>query len=385
MIFDTIVVGLGGMGSSALYELARTGQNVLGLEQFTIPHEKGSSHGLSRIIRMAYFEHPSYIPLLKRSYDLWRRLEQESSEQLLISTGSIDASYPGMKIFEGALESCKNHQLDHEVLDFKSLSNRFPGYQLPEGMRALFQPQGGILLPEKAISEYVRLSKLKGAKVSEEEKVIDLERDSQGMRVTTSKNIYFAKNVVVTAGAWIGKLFPELASVAIPERQVVGWFRPYNKKVFGPDNFPVFNMQVDEGHFYGFPSIFETGFKIGKYHHLKEKVDPDNLDIGINRRDENILRECMRTYFPEANGDLLTAKACMFTNTPDGHFIVEKHDDWPVVIAGGFSGHGYKFCSVVGEIIADLISRGECDFNIELFSSHRFSREEQRIVPYSSF
>lgn len=372
--FDSIVIGLGGMGSATLYELAAVkGYKTLGIEQFSIPHEKGSSHGLSRIIRLAYFEHPSYIPLLKRAYYLWNKLQNECSENIFSQTGSIDASYPDDTVFAGSLESCRIYDLEHFIYDGKQLSEKFSGYNLPKNIYALFQPQGGFLNPELSITSYVKQAILNGAVVKENESVISIQRESTGMSVYTDKNVYKASNVIVTAGAWVGKLLPFLASINVAERQVIGWFECEDEPLFLPSRFPVFNMQVEEGKFYGFPSIDNKGFKIGKWHHRFEKINPDSLQPVTDALDESELRACVARYFPKANGKLLSAKVCMFTNTPDEHFIIDKHPKWPLVFACGFSGHGFKFCSVIGEILAQMVRQGKTNLDISWLSYKRFN------------
>ena len=369
--FDCIVIGLGGMGSATLFELKKLGLHVMGLEQFSIPHDKGSSHGLSRIIRLAYFEHPSYIPLLKRSYERWKELEEKSKEELFIKTGSIDASLPEEHIFSGSLESCQKYNLEHEVLDGAHLGERFPGYDLPKNFKAVYQPDGGILIPEKCIKAFTNQALKKGAVVKEGEKVLSIEKDPYGVIITTNQKSYIAKKAVVTAGAWIGELIPHLEALHKPVRQVMGWFQPDPEQEFRKEVFPVFNLGVEEGHFYGFPSLDKTGLKIGKWQHLNEETHPDQLKTEINEKDEMALRDCLK-YFPKANGKLLDAKACMFTNTPDENFLIYEDPNLPVVSASGFSGHGFKFCSVIGEIMGDLITKGKTNYDIDLFSIKRF-------------
>ena len=381
-IFDCLVIGLGGMGSSTLYQLQKRGLQTLGLEQFTIPHEKGSSHGLSRIIRLAYFEHPSYIPLLKRAYELWDELEKRSHQKLFYQTGSLDASTSEGHIFQGSLQSCQSFNLPHEVLTASELKMKSPGFCLPSDFKAVFQPQGGFLIPETCIETSLNQAKKAGAVVKEEVKVESLEKDPQGVRVITSLGEEFvAKQAVLTAGAWSGQLSGELQEHLQPVRQVMGWFQtdPQHAKAFHPSNFPVFNLGLGQDHFYGFPSIEESGLKIGKWQHLNQKVDPDRVDTLISNRDEEVLRECLQTCFPRGNGPLLKAKTCLFTNTPDEHFLIHQHTTLPLVSGSGFSGHGFKFCSVIGEILAELITKGQTDHDILLFSKERFKKEKKTL------
>jgi len=371
--YDAIVLGVGGMGSAAVYHLAHRGLRVLGIERYNIPHEMGSSHGLTRIIRLAYYEHPSYVPLLRRAYELWRRLEHRVQERLLVITGSLDASAEGGPVFEGSRASCAIHHLPYEVLTSRELTVRFPGYRLPEGIVALYQPEGGFLLPERCIVAHVMAAQEMGAEVHGREEVLGWEPAGGGVEVRTDLGRYRADKLVICAGAWTAKLLPELSKLAIPERQVLGWFQPLRPDLFKLQVFPVFNVAVEEGRFYGFPVYGIPGFKVGRYHHLSQQVDPDAMDREVQREDEQVLRTFTRRYFPDAAGPTMSLMTCLFTNTPDEHFILDRHPHLPqVCIAAGFSGHGFKFCSVVGEIMADLAQEGHSRHNLELFRFPRF-------------
>jgi sarcosine oxidase len=373
-MYDTIVVGIGGMGSAALAHLAKRGQRVLGIERFGVPHDRGSSHGITRIIRLAYFEHPAYVPLLRRAYALWRELSEESGRRLLTITGSLDIDVPGGALYEGSLAACALHRLAHEDLSAEEIGRRFPGYCLPDPIRGVLQPDGGYVMSEEAIVAHAEVARRYGASLHLWESVQAWEPKGSGVRVTTDRGTYDARRLVLTAGSWSGTLVPELREVAVPERQVIAWFDPIEPALYAPARFPVFNMRVPEGTFYGIPIEGIPGLKIGRWHHLGEVVDPDALDRSTGARDESVLRECVARYFPQANGPVLSMAACMFTNTPDEHFIIDRHPTVPrVIVAAGFSGHGYKFCSVVGEIIADLAERGETGQDISMFRLDRFA------------
>ena len=374
-MYDAIVIGLGAMGSAALYHLANRGLRVLGLEQFEIPHDKGSSHGVNRIFRLAYYEHPSYVPLMRRARDLWIELEARGDERLIYVTGSIDAGPPDSVVFAGSRESCLIHGLDHEVLDSAELAGRFPGYRLPEDMMGLFQPEGGFVLSEKAIEAHVRVAVANGAEVETRQPVRQWRSTPDGgVQVETAAGRYEAGNLIITAGAWAGALVPRLQSLAIPERQVLGWFQPLRPQLFTLDRFPVFNLAAPEGRYYGFPVFGVPGFKIGRYHHLDEATTPETIDRELHDRDEAILRLAVRRYFPDADGPTTALRTCMFTNTPDEHFLIDTPPDQPqVVFAAGFSGHGFKFASAVGEILADVAHEGHTDTDISMFSLSRFT------------
>ncbi len=372
-MYDVIVLGVGGMGSAALYELAKRGKRVLGLERFDVPHELGSSHGATRIIRLAYYEDGAYVPLLRRAYELWRELEGVTGERVLHVTGSIDAGPEDDWVFKGSHSSCVEHGIPHEVLDAADLHKRFPGYELPDGHFALLQEEGGFLTPERCIVNFVGAAQALGAEVRARERVLEWRETSGGVTVRTERGTFEAAELVVTAGAWAAQQVPGLGGSAQAERQVLGWFQPHKPQLFTPDRFPVFNLAVDEGRYYGFPVYGIPGFKIGLYHHLHETVDPDRLERDVYPRDEAVLRDCVARYFPEANGPTMTLKTCLFTNSPDEHFVIGRHPDFNhVSFAAGFSGHGFKFCSVVGEVLADLAVQGVTPHPVTLFDPQRY-------------
>ena len=371
--YDAIVIGAGGMGSAALYHLAKRGLRPLGLERFAVPHEMGSSHGLTRIIRLAFHEGPEYVPFGRRAYELWRELEQRVGERLLRVTGSVHAGAPGSAGFEDTLRACVEQDVLHSALTSAELSARFPGYGLPPDMMAVIQPDGGFLAPERCVAAHAEAARSLGAEIREGERVLEWNASAGGVRVWTERGAYEAGALVVTAGAWAGRLLPDLAGVAVPERQAVAWFEPEDAALFAPERFPVFIVTLDGEEYYGFPEFGAPGFKVGKFHHDGEAADPDALDRSWRAQDEEMLRDFARRCFPKAAGRMLRMSVCMFTNSPDRHFIIGKHPQWPQVsFAAGFSGHGFKFCSVVGEVMADLAERGETLHDISPFAPARF-------------
>jgi sarcosine oxidase len=357
MSYDVIVVGVGGMGSAAAFQLARRKQRVLGLERFDIPHSMGSSHGISRIIRLPYYEHSDYVPLLKRAFVLWRDIETLSGQELLVTTGSIDAGREDGELFGGALASARLHELPHEVLTGAEVNARYPGYNLPSTIRAIFQPQGGLLASERAIVAHVNAAMSFGAEIHARERVLgwDAHPGGEGVVVTTDHGRYEAGRLILTAGAWIGELAPIVERFAIAERQVLAWLQPKRPEWFTTQRFPVFNIDVEEGRYYGFPIYEVPGFKFGRYHHRGENSAADLVRREVDEADEALLRQFADRYFPQGNGPTMALRTCMFTNTPDEHFIIDHHPARrQVVVASPCSGHGYKFCSVIGEILADL-------------------------------
>lgn len=371
--YDTIVIGVGGMGSATAYHLARRGESVLGLERFDVPHTEGSSHGISRIIRVPQFEDPAYVPLVRRSLELWEQLESGYENQLLYRTGTLDFGPPDSQVFAGSKESCDVHDIDHTVLTGRDLSHRLAGWDVPDGYRAVYQPDGGFLHSEQCIVAHTEAAHAAGARIQARERVIDWEASESGVRVMTDRADYAADRLVTTAGAWTGNLFPALAEYLEPERQVLGWFQPTDPGLFTRANFPVFVADVPEGNYYGFPVFEVPGFKFGKHHHQGETGSPIQVRREPTQEDEELLREFARKYVPAGTGPTMRLASCMYTNTPDREFILDIHPDHAnVVVGAGFSGHGFKFASVVGEILADLALDGDSNHPVDLFALSRF-------------
>lgn len=384
--YDVIVVGVGGVGSAATYRLAERGLDVLGLERYDLPNEMGSSHGHSRIIRKPQHEAPAYVPLVEAAYDRWRALEERTGRELLTTTGSVETGPPGSDLVQSSLASCERHDIDHELLDAAAVNDRFPGYDLPADHRAVYQPDGGFLDPERCVTAHVEAAHEAGATIRAREQVHDWtsiggdphaatpdEDRTGGVRVATSKATYETDRLVVTAGAWAAKLLPELEGVAVPERQVIARLQPESPSAFDPDQFPVFLHDAPDGRYYGCPRHDVPGFKFGKYHHREETVDPDSFGRDPRPADEDLLRAYADRYFPQGAGPTLSLDTCLFTNTPDGRFIVDRLPDDPrVTVATGFSGQGVTFASVLGEVLADLAVDGETSHDVEPFRADRF-------------
>ena len=374
--FDVIVAGVGAMGSQACWHLARRGQRVLGLDRYDIPNAMGSSHGVNRIIRLAYFEHPSYVPVLQRAYALWRETERLAGEQLLYITGSLDIGPKGSPVITGSLESCRQHALSHELLSASDTNARFPGYRLPDDFVAVHQPDGGFVASERAIVAAAKLAMDAGAILRAREAIRSFEVMPRGggVQVRTDRDVYQARRLVLATGAWIGEYVPALKPIAVPERQTLGWFRPKRPEHFQLGAFPVSNVKSEAGHFYQFPVWSVPGFKIGLYHHLGERGPADELSREPNANDEEALRRGLRSFFPDADGDVLALRTCLFTNTPDEHFIIDHLPGAPeVIVASPCSGHGFKFASAIGEILADLATDRAPSFDLSLFRISRFA------------
>jgi len=370
---DVIVAGLGAHGSSAAYRLAARGASVLGFDRFPRGHTLGSSGGLSRIIRLSYYEHPDYVPLLRRAWTLWRDLERESGETLLTQTGGLYAGDPNGELVAGALKSARAHQLEHEVLHSAALRARYPLFEWPDGWQGLFERQAGWLAPELCIETHLRLAEENGATLRFDEPVDHWESTSDGVRVFTATGTFDAKQLVIAAGAWEAQLAPSLAPELSVERNVLLWFEPTAER----DAFarlPVYIVDDTDRIFYGFPYIEGQGVKVAGLH-FGDKADPDSVDRTVSAGDEERVRAWLRRRMPLANGETRDAKVCMYTNTPDANFIVDRLADHPnVVVASACSGHGFKFSSVIGEILADLVADGVTRHLIGFLSAGRLVR-----------
>jgi sarcosine oxidase len=379
--YDVIVVGVGGMGSATVAELSARGARVLGLDRADIPNDQGSSHGVNRIIRLAYAEDPRYVPLLRRAYQRWRELEARLGEPILVTTGGLDIGQPESETVTGALASARAHDLVHELLTAAEVRARYPGLALPEDLVAVYQPEGGFVLSERAIAGHARLALESGAELHGREPVTGWDIAGDGVVVHTPAARYQARRLVISAGAWVGKLVGRLAPLAVPERQVLLWAQTRRPQLFTPSALPIFILDAEEGLFYGFPEYGIPGLKIGRMHHRREPVDPDGWDRSvIEPEDEAVLRLAISRYLPEANGPTLSAKTCMFTNTPDEHFIIDTLPEAPsVTVVSPCSGHGFKFASVIGEIAADLALDGATGHDIEMFRIDRFATSAQGV------
>ena len=363
------------MGSSAAFHLARRGVRVLALEQFELAHDQGSSHGYTRIMRHAYYNAPGYVPLVQRAQTLWRELEGISGEKLFIHTGGLSLGRPDALVVRGALLAAERFGLEHEVLDAAGVQRQFPALRLSDDMIGVHDASAGFLLPERAILAHADAARAGGAEVRTQETVTGWQATPDGVEVHTRRGVYRAERLVLTAGAWMAELLADLNLPLAVTRQVVGWFEADMPALYEPDQLPVWLLQPpgDDEYFYGLPQFGPPGLKLGRMHHLQPAVTPDALKRTADESDEALLRTCLAPYFPGANGRALTLMTCMFTTTPDGHFIIDAHPRHPnVTLVSACSGHGFKFASVIGEIAADLALDGRSQHNVEMFRLGRF-------------
>jgi sarcosine oxidase len=367
------------MGSATAYQLSKRGAKVLGLEAFTPAHDKGSSHGESRIIRQAYFEDPAYVPLVLRAYELWDQLQEESNEDLLTITGGVAIGPTKGALVAGCLRSAKQYGLGHALIDAKEMQRRFPQFALTEDEVAFYEEKAGYLKPEECIRQHLRGASKRGADLRFEEPVLSwtASQEGDGVSVTTEKETYNAKSLVISVGPWFAELVSDVSMPVVVSRRVLFWLKPlYESSNFDRGVFPIFLWEPEGSPlFYGLPRISEDGSPKVGIHSGNETCTPSTIDRRINPRDESAIRSAIGTRIPSLNGEVSHATTCMYTMTPDEHFIVDTHPDHPqVILAAGFSGHGFKFSSVVGEILCDLAMTRETSTDIRIFSGSRFRK-----------
>jgi sarcosine oxidase len=371
---DVVVLGLGGMGSAAAAHLARRGAKVVGVEQFTPAHDRGSSHGDSRVIRQAYFEDPSYVPLLRHAYDLWNDLERDDPGIFRL-TGGLMLGRPDADVVAGSLASAREHDLPHEVLDAAEIRRRFPNFNPYDDEIGLYEATSGYVRPERTVREHVRRAVAAGADLRFEERALAWEADDSGVRVSTTSGSIEAERLVLAPGSWAPRLLADLDVPMRVTRQVVYWFRPGGDPAsYEPGRQPIFIWNRPGLHPYGFPCLDgpEVGAKVGLHHHGGE-VDPDHLDREVAQAEVDHISGVMRELLPSLAGTFVRAVVCMYTTTPDEHFLIGLHPAHPnVAVAAGFSGHGFKFVPVVGEVLADLVVEGATHHPIGLFDPTRF-------------
>ena len=356
--YDAIVVGVGGMGSAALYHLAERGLKVLGLEQFDIAHDRGSSHGQTRIIRKSYFEHSDYVPLVDRAYDMWAQLERASGRELVCRTGLLLVGPPEGSVISGVRRAAVEHNLEIENIEAASVSERFPGFVVDDGSAALFEPDAGYLRVEECVRAHTQLAVAGGAELLTQQTVREWAADGNGVCVTTDSGQYAAAKLVICGGAWSGQILSELALPLKVRRKPIMWFaaRDCHRQENG---FPMFGFELGDEFFYGFPAIDERGLKMANHAGGEVVEDPNQLDRELREADLAEMVPFITRHLPGVKPIPQHHSVCMYTMTPDEHFIIDRHpQSEQVSFAAGFSGHGFKFAPVVGSMLADLVIDG---------------------------
>ncbi|WP_272945295.1 N-methyl-L-tryptophan oxidase [Paenibacillus gorillae] len=377
--YDVIVVGAGSMGMSAGYHLASRGARTLLIDAFDPPHSNGSHHGEPRLIRHAYSGGAIYTELALRSHELWNELEDASGEKLLVQSGVINMASPGVYSLEDKRDSSAAFKVEVEYLDADEIQKRWPGIQLPEHYQGLYEPNAGYLFSERCVAAYRKQALAAGAELLVNTIIRHIEADGEGVAVHTPGGIIRAGKVIVSAGAWFKTLEPFITLPIRPVRKTVGWFESA-EPLFNESVFPGFTLGTENGGYYGFPSIGGAGVKIGRHDTGVPWLPGEDVKpFGSYPEDEGDIRQALETFMPQAAGKLLRGAVCKYEFTPDEDFIIDVHPEQPNVwLAGGFSGHGFKFSSAVGELLADLAWDGSTKRDIGLFSLARFQQASSR-------
>ena len=364
------------MGVSTTLALANRGVRVLAMDKHSIPNTMGSSHGHSRAIRMGYYEHPDYVPLLRRAYDLWHQWEAASECQLLHMTSGLYMGAADSDLVSGSIRAAREHGLQHEVLSRDEIALRYPQFNLPDDFVAMHEAAAGLLLPELAISTAASRAERAGAELHANEPVIEWKVGSDGVEVRTTTCTYEAEKIVICGGAWSVRLLQNLDVCLKVTRQVVGWVEPVRPERFALGTFPTWALSAPDGNlYYGFPMLADNrGLKLGHHWHA-QTTDADTVVREALPGDEDDFRPALTRFLPGADGPLKSIGVCLYTNSPDSHFIIDKHPEHDrVTFACGFSGHGFKFMPVIGEILADLALNGRTDLPIDFLRISRLQR-----------
>jgi sarcosine oxidase len=367
-LHDVAVVGLGAMGSAAALELARRGLDVIGFDRHTPPHTFGSSHGDSRIIREAYFEDPVYVPMVQRAFERWRELERATGRALLQHTGGLMIGRRDGVLVQGALRSARTHRLQHEVLAAGELRARVPVLNPEPDMIGVWEPRAGVLAPEACVQAQLDEARRAGATLRFDEPIERWRADDAGVVVFTAHHAHRARQLVISAGAWVASLLPGLRVPFRVERQVLHWFEPLrDAAAFAPARCPIHLWQFDGARFfYGFPDR-GAGVKLA-FHHGGEATTADTVRRDVAQAEVDEVRRAVRRFVPAADGRLLASTVCLYTNTPDEHFWLDRHRAHAnVIVASPCSGHGFKFAPVIGEIVADLVELRTPAFDLAAF------------------
>jgi sarcosine oxidase len=367
------------MGSMALWQCASRGAKVLGLERFTIGHDRGAGHGDSKIFRTAYAEGAEYVPLLKAALELWHLLEEETGKPLLMMTGGVMIGDPADGFLRGVVASARLHGLLHHVLTPDQAMQRFPQLRLAAREHAVWEPRAGVLRPELAIAAAVDRARQLGAETLEQVTVQRLSDCGSHVRLETERRTFQVARAVVTVGAWTPTLVP------LPgmdrcwvERQVQAWFRLEELDLYRPERFGIFARYLDGINWYGFPTLDGSTIKVA-FHHGGARADPDGIDRVVHATDLDPLRERVRLGLRGVSQEVVRATTCLYINTPDDHFVIgPATSSGRIVVAGPMAGHGFKFAPVVGGIVADLVLEGRTGYPIEPFDPGRPSFAGER-------
>lgn len=378
--YDIIVLGVGAMGSSACWHLAKRGLRVLGIEQYNIAHAHGSSGGDTRLVRQAYYEHADYVPLLRRAYEHWDAIGDETGSPVLHRTGGLYLGRPDRPFIAGSRKAAEQHGIAYDMLDNAEVARRFPQFAVPENFAAMYEHDAGFVYSERAIAAFALQASVHGAKILSNERVTNWSADAHGVTVDTNLGRHTADRLIIAAGPWAATVASEFAPLLTVTRQVLGWVDPPNSADYAMGRFPCWGIEDDtpnfDGVYYGFPMVDPAdGLKLAHHAAGEPIAHPNELDRSVHESDANDFRPVLDRFLPGAAGPTRRIHVCMYTCSPDHHFIIDRHPDEPrVTIATGFSGHGFKFASVVGEALADLSTEGRSDLPIGFLGLDRFTK-----------
>ncbi|WP_078431527.1 N-methyl-L-tryptophan oxidase [Metabacillus halosaccharovorans] len=374
MNYDVIIIGAGSMGMAAGYYLSKSGKKTLLLDSFHPPHNKGSHHGETRIIRYAYAEGEEYVPFILKAQELWNELERDTGKPLFIPTGVLSVGNKESNFIQNTISSSTTYSLPLEVMDPEEVQNRWSGITMPNDFVGCFEPTSGVLKCEESIKAYQKLAEMNGATILSNSRVKEIHIQEEKVTIKTIDKTFYSDSLVVAAGAWSGHLLSmlDLDLPLTPVRKTFAWFDTI-EKIYNSNDFPAFAFETSQGLYYGFPSVDGAGLKVGR-HDGGERINPDEVmkQFGEIVEDREDLIQFLNQYLPEI-GQLKYGKTCMYTLTPDDKFVIDVHPKYSnVAIAAGFSGHGFKFSSAVGQALSNLIVSGKNEIDISQFSIDRF-------------
>ena len=373
--WDVAVLGLGGVGSAAAYHCARSGMSVLGLDQFTAVHARGSSHGQTRVIRQAYFEHPGYVPLLRRAYENWIELETRAERKLFHRTGIVEIGPSDGVVVPGVLQSANQHHLDVEETEMPEITKRWPMLRGDPAWRAVIETNAGFLSVEESVAAHLELAEREGASCRHEEAVLDWKPTATGIEIKTSARTEFADQMIVAAGAWSQSMLKTLDVQFDVLRKYQYWFPTSENAYTLSAGFPCFFFETIDGYYYGFPKLDSNGIKVARHSGGKRTSHLNSLGDDVDRTDLQKVQTFNRNHLAKLQNDPLMKAGCFYTMTADENFVIDKHpENDRIVIIAGLSGHGFKFTSVLGEIAAEMV-QGDNGPDAELFGIGRLLRK----------
>lgn len=389
--FDVIVIGCGGFGSATLSHLSRRGLKVLGIDQYHPPHDQGSSHGETRVIRKAYFEHPDYVPLLHRAYQLWDELQDQTAaspasnqRDLFVRCGLLLAGPADGEVITGVRKAASLHSLQIEHPDRVELVSRFPGISVPTELDVVFEPDAGFLWVERCVQAHLDIAAIHGATLLVDESVLDLQIEPTCVQVRTAAGTYSAAQLVLTAGAWTGRLLTRYAGLIRIKRKTLFWYPVSGPIPDDPADSPIHLMEFHDGRqFYGFPSADGQTVKLAEHTGGIFVDDPATIERTVATDESAAVDAYAASCLVGVKPEPVRSAVCMYSMSPDGHFLVDRLADLPIVVAAGFSGHGFKFTSVLGEVVADLIQSGKTSLPIGFLSANRIPQVDSSLLDLS--